>query len=149
MRVPAQCLLNLQSEALHPATHIGPTDRQPDPHLARNRDHQTPSAFTLAAASVGGVVTGIRSRTLPATSNSITTGGASGTEAATGSSGTTTTSVRRHLRSGRWRHRTDAPPPPLWPRARMPRPVSGADPLHSNDDDAPPRQYVTWLMLSC
>ena len=68
MRIPAQRLLNLQSEALHPATHIGPADRQPDPHLARNRDHETPSAFTIAAASVGGVVSGIRSSTLPATS---------------------------------------------------------------------------------
>lgn len=43
-RIPAQRLLNQQSQALHPATHIGPADRQPDPHLARNRDHQTPSA---------------------------------------------------------------------------------------------------------
>lgn len=78
MRIPAQCLLNLQSETLHSATHIGPAHRQPDPHLARDRDHETPRAFTIAAASVGGVVSGIRSRTLPATSSSITTGGGSG-----------------------------------------------------------------------
>ncbi|WP_292517948.1 hypothetical protein, partial [Mesorhizobium sp.] len=53
------------TKALDPATHIGPADRQPDPHLARDRDHETLSAFTIAAASVGGVVSGIRSPTLP------------------------------------------------------------------------------------
>jgi hypothetical protein len=103
MRIPAQRLLNLQSETLHSATHIGPADRQPNPNLARDRGHETPSAFTIAAASVGGVVSGNRSRTLPEISSSITAGGAAGTEAATG---TTTTSakpvsraltVRRHL----------------------------------------------------
>jgi hypothetical protein len=61
---------------------------------------------SIAAASVGGVVGGICSRTLPAISSSITSGGATGTEVATGSSGSTTTwaepasralSLRRHL----------------------------------------------------
>src|SRR4051812_6234277 len=34
MRVPSKRLLDLQSQALHPATHIRPADRQPDPDLA-------------------------------------------------------------------------------------------------------------------
>ena len=68
MRAPSKRLLNLQSQALHPATHIRHADRQPDADVARNRDHETPNAFTIAAASIGGVVGAIRSRTLPASS---------------------------------------------------------------------------------
>ncbi len=83
MWISAQRLLHLQGKALHPPTHIGPSDRQPDPDLARNWDHETPSAFTIAAASVGDVVNGILIRTLPAISSSTIAGGA-GAVAATG-----------------------------------------------------------------
>src|SRR6266436_7876714 len=34
--IAPQSLLDLKSQAVHASTHVGPPDRQPDPHPARN-----------------------------------------------------------------------------------------------------------------
>src|SRR5471030_2698081 len=38
--IPLQVLLNLQSQALHAAAHVGVAGRDPDPDAARYRDHR-------------------------------------------------------------------------------------------------------------
>src|SRR5438132_12743996 len=76
MRVAAQCLLHLQRQPVHAFAHVGPTDRQPHPNPARNRDHHRANASTTAAAKAGDTEAGIRTRALPANSISIAgTGG--------------------------------------------------------------------------
>ena len=64
-------LLYLPRQPVHPLPHVGPPDRQPHPHPARNRDHRRASAFTTAAASAVGIEAGIRTRASPANSTSI------------------------------------------------------------------------------
>src|SRR5690348_16433658 len=76
VRVAAQRLLHLQRQPVHPFAHVGPTDRQPHPNPARNRNHRRASAPTTAAAKAGDTEAGIRTWALPANSISITgTGG--------------------------------------------------------------------------
>ena len=70
MGITPEPLLNQKRQAIHAAPHVGPPHRQPDPDVARHRDHR-PSALTTAAASSGGVDAGIRIRML-ANSTSIT-----------------------------------------------------------------------------
>src|SRR5215211_1899529 len=38
--IPLQALLNLQSQTLHAAPHVGVAGRDPDPNAARYRDHR-------------------------------------------------------------------------------------------------------------
>src|SRR6185295_9129343 len=40
VRVAAECLLYLQRQPVHTFAHVGPADRQPDPHPRGNRDHR-------------------------------------------------------------------------------------------------------------
>jgi general secretion pathway protein K len=57
VRIALHCLLHLERQAIHPAPHIGVTDRQPHPHPARHRDHRRDRTFTTrasAAASTSG-----------------------------------------------------------------------------------------------
>src|SRR2546430_15432527 len=76
MRVAAQCLLHRRRQPVQAFAHAGPTDRQPHPNPARNRDHHRANASTTAAAKVGDTEAGIRTRALPANSISIAgTGG--------------------------------------------------------------------------
>ena len=79
MRVAAQRLLHLQRQPVHAFAHVGPTDRQPYPTPARNRDYRRASASTTAAAKAGDTEVGIRTRALPA--NSISIAGTAGTAA--------------------------------------------------------------------
>jgi hypothetical protein len=72
MRVALQRLLNLDRQAVHPAPHIGVTDRQPNSHARGDRDHRRDNAFITAAASSAGIELGIRTMILPANSSSIT-----------------------------------------------------------------------------
>jgi len=39
MRIAAQGFLDLQSQAIHAASHIGPSDSKPDPYARGDRDH--------------------------------------------------------------------------------------------------------------
>src|SRR5512147_904740 len=73
VRVAPQRLLNLQRQPVHAAAHVGPADRQPHPHPARNRDHRRSRAAITAEARSAGVDAGIRTREPPATSTSIET----------------------------------------------------------------------------
>jgi len=72
MRIALQSLLYLDRQAVHAAPHIGVPDRQPHPYARRDRDHRRDNAFTTAAASSAGIELGIRTRTFPANSISIT-----------------------------------------------------------------------------
>src|SRR5438477_13119512 len=77
VRIAPQNLLHLQRQPVHAFAHVGPTDCQPHPNPARNRDHRRASASTTAAAKAGDTEAGIRIRALPANSISIAgTGGA-------------------------------------------------------------------------
>src|SRR5882672_10227498 len=40
MRIALQRLLNLKSQAIHPAPHVRSSDCKPDPHTRGNRDHR-------------------------------------------------------------------------------------------------------------
>src|SRR5229473_6235227 len=40
MGIAPQRFLDLESQAIHAAPHIGSSDRQPDPHAGRNGDHR-------------------------------------------------------------------------------------------------------------
>ncbi len=51
VRVPAQPLLHLQRQRIHPTAHVGDPTRQPNPHVRRNRDHDTPRSAVSAAAT--------------------------------------------------------------------------------------------------
>src|SRR5690349_11441817 len=46
MRIPMQCLLNLQGEAVHATPHVRRTRRQPDPHTRRWCNHPRSTATT-------------------------------------------------------------------------------------------------------
>src|SRR6516164_9390006 len=70
MRVALQSLLDLQSQPIHPAPHIGMPGRDPNPHTGGNRNHRT-RALTTAAANSGGVNAAMCNRALPANSISI------------------------------------------------------------------------------
>src|SRR4030095_5819832 len=53
VRIALHRFLNLQRQAIHPPAHVGGTDRKPDPHATRNRDHRrsrTPMTRAKAAA---------------------------------------------------------------------------------------------------
>ena len=71
VRITSQRLLNLQRQAVHAAAHVGPADRQPYPHPARNRDHRRSKAAITAAARSGEIDAGIRTREEPDSSISI------------------------------------------------------------------------------
>src|ERR1700687_2363743 len=54
MGIAPQRFLDLKSQSIHAAPHIGSPDRQPDPHAGRNRDHRrsnTSSTRRSACAS--------------------------------------------------------------------------------------------------
>jgi hypothetical protein len=70
MRIAMHRLLNLDRQAVHAASHIGMTDRQPHPNPRGHRDHRD-NALTTAAANSGGTVRGIRSWTCPPNAISI------------------------------------------------------------------------------
>jgi hypothetical protein len=72
MRIAPQPLLDLKRQAIGAAAHIGVADCQPYANTARNRDHRRDSALTTAAANAAGTEPGIRTRTSPANSTSIT-----------------------------------------------------------------------------
>jgi hypothetical protein len=62
MRITLQRLLHKQRQAVHPTPHVRSANSQPNPHVARNRDHRRTRAFTTATASSGGTEAGMRAR---------------------------------------------------------------------------------------
>src|SRR6516162_10946825 len=70
MGIALQPLLDLQSQPVHAAPHVGVPSGDPHPHTRANRDHRR-SALTTAAARSGGVSAGMLSRAVPANSTSI------------------------------------------------------------------------------
>src|SRR5271154_1664927 len=69
--IPAECLLHLQRQAIHPAPHIGPPDSQPDTHTRRNRDHRRSSASSTRRRAFASTPLPIRMRYLSPNSISI------------------------------------------------------------------------------
>ncbi len=61
MGVALETFLNVQSQSLHPATHVGVASRNPDPTSLGNGD-QDRSAFSVAAINAEGAFAPIRIR---------------------------------------------------------------------------------------
>src|SRR5690348_12876200 len=51
MRIAAQCLLDLQGQAIHAAAHVSRTGGQPDPHTGRRRNHPRSAVTTRRNAA--------------------------------------------------------------------------------------------------
>src|SRR5580700_1644458 len=78
MRIALQGFLDLQSQAVHAATHIGSPDRKPDPDTRGNRDHRRSNTSSTRRSACPSKPLATRTRYLPRTSISIfsaTTGG--------------------------------------------------------------------------
>src|SRR5215207_8431427 len=71
MGIPSQRFLDLQSQAIHPASHIGSSDRQPDPYTRGNRDHRRSSTSSTRRSACASMPPLMRTRYLPARSISI------------------------------------------------------------------------------
>src|SRR5260370_7596812 len=80
MRIALHRFLHLEREAILPSSHIGVTDRQPDPHPARNRDHRRDRTFTTRASAAASTSLPMMIRSPSARTISIrpTTGGSGG-----------------------------------------------------------------------
>src|SRR5215470_15603345 len=76
MRIVLQYFLDLQCQAVHPTSHVGVADGQPNANSRWDRDHRPDSALTTAMANPAGIEAGIRTRAFPA--NSISIAGATG-----------------------------------------------------------------------
>src|SRR5436305_13940694 len=77
VRVTLECLLHQQRQAIKPLAHVGVASRQPNPGMARSRDHRRRLLFAIAFISADTVEAStdpdIRIRPPPANSISITT----------------------------------------------------------------------------
>src|SRR3954449_9880932 len=91
MRIAA--FLDLQSQAIHAAPHIGSPDRQPDPHTRRNRDHRRSSTSSTRRSASASTPTPTRTRYLPARSISIAAAAVDGCGTTAGGSAVTTTGI--------------------------------------------------------
>ncbi len=115
VRIAAKRLLDLQREAIHAPAHIGRARRQPDENAGRRQDHRRSAAITRRSAAEL-TVSSTRTRTLPASSISITHGrsdfgarGAGGGDTA-GSGGVMRTGNRRTSAPlSRWAHNAELP----------------------------------------
>jgi hypothetical protein len=71
MWVTPQYFLDLQSKAVHTASHVGVAGRQPHPHPARERDHRPTSTRSAVAIVLGSTTPEIRTRSPCGSSISI------------------------------------------------------------------------------
>src|SRR5580704_3269737 len=71
MRIPAERLLHLQRQAVHPLAHVRPPDGQPDLHTRRNRDHRRSSASSTRRNAFPSTPLPMRMRYLSPSSISI------------------------------------------------------------------------------
>src|SRR5262245_11124766 len=99
MRIALQYFLDLQCQAVHPTSHVGVADGQPNANSRWDRDHRPDSALTTAMANPAGIEAGIRTRAFPA--NSISIAGATGHRASSPTGAITTWAKPRPLPSSR------------------------------------------------
>src|SRR3954469_242629 len=83
-RIPPQHVLDLERQPVHTLAHVGAAGGEPDPRPARERDHRPTSARSAATTTPGSGAPEIRTRLPPASSISISPGGAGTTSASDG-----------------------------------------------------------------
>src|ERR1700688_1623436 len=71
MGIAPQCLLDLQSQAIHASPHVRSSDRKPDPHTRGDRDHRRSSTSSTRRSACASTPLPTRTRYLPARSISI------------------------------------------------------------------------------
>ena len=71
MGIAAQGFLNLESQAIHAAPHIGSPNRQPDPYTRGDWDHRRSNTSSTRRSACPSKPLPMRTRYLPATAISI------------------------------------------------------------------------------
>src|SRR5208282_3574778 len=93
MGIAPQGFLDLESQAIHAAPHIGSPDRQPDPYTRGNWDHRRSSTSSTRRSACASTPPLTRTRYLPATSISIFSVPVVGCDAAASGSAVTITGI--------------------------------------------------------
>src|SRR6202051_4950662 len=93
MGIALQCLLDLQSQAIHASPHVRSSDRKPDPHTRGNRDHRRSSTSSTRRSARASTPLPTQTRYLPQRSISIVAGPVVGCVAAASGPAVTTTGI--------------------------------------------------------
>src|SRR5712675_946262 len=93
VRIAPQCLLDLQSQAIHASPHVRSSDREPHPHTRGNRDHRRSSTSSTRRRTCASTPLRTRTRYLPARSISIVSATLDGCVATASCSAVTTTGI--------------------------------------------------------